>query len=235
MRSNRKVANLACEACVDSYYGYNIIVDMEASEPLSVLTTVNAENVHAAVYGNDTHRLLCFRGSDDSKDWAENMIFWPQKHRHLMSWESMKPFVPSVTPKVYGGFNAAWRKISSQIRSVTEDFNVEGVRWIIAGHSLGGALASLAVTTMRWDLDPDLVTFGCPRWGSRHAVWIAGQKSRISLRFINKGDWTPVLPSPLGWTHGCPPIELRGDGRNIFECHDMHDYRIGLKRYNGYR
>lgn len=235
MRSNRKVANLACEACVDSYYGYNVISDPGAGESLSVLTTVDSENVHAAIYGDKKHRLLCFRGSDDSQDWLENLKFWPEKHRYLMSWESLRPFVPSVTPKVYGGFNASWRKVSPQIRSITEDYGLEGVRWIVTGHSLGGALAALAVTTMNWELDPDLVTFGCPKWGNSHAVWIANQKSRTNLRFINKGDWTPIIPGTFSWTHGTPPISLRGDGRNLKECHDMMDYRIALKRYTGYQ
>ena len=233
MLSNRRTASLACDACVDSYYRYGVICTQGDCMPK--LATIENDNTLITVYGEGDKRIMAFRGTDDPVDWRENFWVMPQKTRETPSYERMRPFVPSVSPKIHGGFYGAYRRVSESIRDAFDEFSVEGGRWLLTGHSLGGALASITTTLIRFEHSPDLVTFGCPKWGNRHATWLCSQKARMILRFTNGNDVVPHLPAPVGpWNHAAPSIHLHGeDAINPIAAHSIFDYRVGLNRYNG--
>lgn len=99
-------------------------------------------------------------------------------------------------------------------------------RFVLVGHSLGGAVAGLAGLEMRntgeWG-DVEVVTFGEPMWGNRGTAafvnrafgcgdWEVNPESCQYRRVVNRGDPVPDLPpADWGWTaHGGEIMILRG-------------------------
>ena len=231
MISNRRIASLAMAACVDSYYQYGVVA--ATSECVPKVATVEVDNTLLTIYANEDRRIMSFRGTDDPEDWMENLLMAPERTHKGRIYESMRPFVPSVEPKVHGGFYKAYKRLQPALRDLVDEYHEDGLRWIVTGHSLGGALANIACMSMRWERQPDLVTFGSPRWGNQHACWICSQKTRIMLRFTNNNDIVPMLPAPVGpWKHSSPPIRLHGENHGLVSSHLVFDYRVGLGRYN---
>lgn len=232
MRSNRRIATLGLSACIDSYYQYGVLSD--GSAHLSRSRTVEIQNTMAMAYKGVGTNVLVFRGTDDPLDWKENLDVWPSRIHKPRLYESITPFKPRVEAKVHGGFYDAYKRLQPALRDIVEEIEEEGDRWLITGHSLGGAIANIAALAMHWSRDPDVVTFGSPRWGNKTACWIVNQKTRGMLRFINNNDIVPLLPSVVGpWVHSSPCIQLRGDNTNPISAHEVFDYRVGLNRYNG--
>jgi hypothetical protein len=123
-------------------------------------------------------RLLSFRGTqpDEFTDLLADVQF------------VLQPWEPGG--RVHTGFATAFIKVRETCRALTESL---GRPVLLTGHSLGGALATLAVT-----LCPGarLYTFGSPRVGDRN---FAALFSNIQHhRFVNCCDIVPRLP-PTGW------------------------------------
>eukprot|EP00892_Ulva_mutabilis_P001148 jgi/Ulvmu1/11033/UM007_0214.1 len=75
----------------------------------------------------------------------------------------------------------------------------------VTGHSLGAAMAALAVPMLVRDFSPPsvrLYTFGCPRTGNQAFVDLVMQCVDYSVRFTHDHDVVPSLPPPyLGFRH----------------------------------
>ncbi|MDH3231215.1 MAG: lipase family protein [Alphaproteobacteria bacterium] len=138
--------------------------------------------------------VLCFRGSDDVRAWITNLDALP------------KPWRGGGT--AHRGFAAAldavWLEVEAAIRQVATPL-------VMTGHSLGGALATLAAS-----LHPvaNLVTFGSPRVGD--AAFSAAMEHRPgeARRYVNGRDIVCRLPSArLGYRHVGTPWLIDADGR----------------------
>jgi hypothetical protein len=109
--------------------------------------------------------------------------------------------------KVHQGFNAAYNAISANVSIAVKTALVEcmslypsmncSIRAV--GHSLGGALATLAaadLASQNLSLQVNLQTFGSPRVGnSEFVVWLFGILNS-SWRNTNWGDPIPLTPAP---------------------------------------
>ena len=231
MKSNRRIANLASQACADTYLNYRVIC--HDGDCVDKLGHIEVENTYCAIYGNETIRILAFRGSDDTTDWRENFWLRPAKLHKMARYEQMRPYRPYGHPAVHGGFYESYRRIAAELRDAIDEYTIEGQRWLLTGHSLGGALACITALSLRFERNPNVVTFGCPKWGNTHATWMLGQKSSMTLRFVNNNDFVPQMPGPFSrWSHSVPPIKLRGENTGLIGSHCMFDYVCGLKRYN---
>ena len=77
-------------------------------------------------------------------------------------------------------------------------------RLIITGHSLGGALATLAAADIRSHKDPwylantELYTYGSPRIGNEALARFLSNQSRLSYRVTSMHDLIPRLPPVHG-------------------------------------
>ncbi|MDX1400396.1 MAG: lipase family protein [Kiloniellales bacterium] len=128
-------------------------------------------------------RLLAFRGSDDLKAWQTNIRGLP------VMWQG-----PGEVHEGFAeAFEAAWPEIGKDLT------RSNGRPLIITGHSLGGALATLAAVHCPQAL---VYTFGAPRVGNQafaHAFAARGQQLH---RFVNHRDPVPLLPPGfIGYRH----------------------------------
>ncbi|MEY2633648.1 MAG: hypothetical protein RIR00_2302, partial [Pseudomonadota bacterium] len=90
---------------------------------------------------------------------------------------------------VHEGFNAAYLAIQDQLQKTLKLY---GGKLVCAGHSLGGAVATLAAADHK-DRNPELMTFGCPRVGDQAFVTqLAGQVK--PSRYVNCCDVVARVP-----------------------------------------
>lgn len=136
--------------------------------------------------------LVVFRASSTLLNWIYN----------LEVLQEQVPWNVEIDPAimVHSGFYRTYMSIAESVRLGVQTYLEDGMRVTFVGHSLGGALATLAlcdlvqqgiVTVPR----SRLVTFGSPRVGN--AAWTLYFQTRfspISTRVVNKRDVVPHLP-----------------------------------------
>jgi triacylglycerol lipase len=147
----------------------------------------------AFVIANDKMIVVAFRGTEPGKlrDWLTDVDL---------------TLVDGPVGKVHDGFNRALTYVYQDVRQTIAEFQTKGQSLWFTGHSLGAALATLAVAKLRHEEDKPvygLYTFGQPRTGDRtfERNFNADFKSR-AFRFVNNNDIVPrVPPRELGYSH----------------------------------
>ncbi|MBD2114127.1 MULTISPECIES: lipase family protein [Cyanophyceae] len=135
---------------------------------------------------------IVFRGSDKSIDWMNNVQFRQQVY----------PYGDGNTEvKFHQGFMTAYFAVRKQLLDAMEKF--VGQHVIVTGHSLGGALATIAALDIQYnlggkrDLSFEVYTFGAPRVGNRAMVESYNGRIPNSYRFIY--GWDIVTRIPRTW------------------------------------
>jgi hypothetical protein len=145
---------------------------------------------------------ICFRGSKSAADFIVDADALMVETNDIGS--------------VHQGFYLDWNTVALDIAK-------ENTPLIICGHSLGGALATLAAMTF----DPvnvlEVVTFGCPRVGD--AAFAAAYAPLVpqTTRLVFRDDPIPLLPFPQwGYRHVKAPRWWNGtewqDGQPMFRA-----------------
>ncbi len=98
--------------------------------------------------------------------------------------------------KVHVGFEAAFRKIEG----ILTRYCLNEKRVVIAGHSMGGAIATLAAYKLARTV-PDItcVTFGSPRVGNRPFIKNFNSIVTDSYRVVYRNDVVTKWPKLLFW------------------------------------
>ena len=172
---------------------------------------------------SDTQALVCragraiviaFRGTE------------PSRVKDLMTDLNLQ-LVPGPMGQVHRGFltglEAIWDKLLSAVAA-----RQDGKRLLwFTGHSLGGALAKLAVARLIRIHRPvqGLYTYGAPRCGN---AAFAGQFDRearhYTFRIVNEEDVVPkVAPRLLGYEHAGRHCLLDNDGRLAIDAQPRND------------
>lgn len=147
--------------------------------------------------------VVTFRGTEPDKvqDWVTDIRRSKVKH----------PF-----GKVHSGFDAAlmnvWDAITERLESNTAPL-------YITGHSLGGALATLAVAELivyadKLDLLKGLYTFGQPRVGDRKFAQTFNRHFNSTYRFVHNNDVVARVPW-FGYSHIGGMTYLTADGEIV--------------------
>lgn len=170
----------------------------------TVATTLNAwglprsqcigvRDTQAIVAGNDEVVIVAYRGTepDNLRDWVT---------------DAQSALTSGPAGRVHGGFMRAlldaWREVRSAVASMQD----HGQSLWVTGHSLGAALATLAVASWRLEADKPvhgLYTFGQPRVGDREFEmrFNLDFKSQC-FRFVNNNDIVTRVPLRLmGYSH----------------------------------
>ncbi len=171
--------------------------------------------LHAFVASCDTHAILAFRGTQDTRDWMDDLQATPARFSWLFEGAA-------EVGDVHAGFGHAlrdaWDKINAALEIVAPrpDKNAslatlasapQPTFWI-TGHSLGGALAVLSGAAFSFLPDDTIrpvsgiYTFGQPRVGLHPFCASYDQILQSkTFRFVNKQDLVPRVPF-RGWDYG---------------------------------
>jgi len=168
---------------------------------------------------NESDLIVAFRGTSSLRDWLTDS---DTKRLHF-----------DGIGHIHAGFGHAWRAIEhtllKRLRKVRR-----GQRIWVTGHSLGGALASVAAESMHPDYDIHrLVTFGSPRVFSpkdaRRIRW--RMRSRI-FRVVHSNDMVPTIPTFFRYRHVGDLILIKENGKVVWAA-DATD--LLLERILGFR
>ena len=133
---------------------------------------------------HETDLFLIFRGTDRAADYFTDARIGVER---------------SVTGiPVHMGFNQVFKSLLTQLRTFVT-LNRTGITRIICiGHSLGGAIATLAAEWVKSHtaLTVQLYTFGCPRVGFDFFSTIVTTKLKATniYRVYNESDPVPMVP-----------------------------------------
>ena len=187
--------------------GENIVSAMELSAAAyrGVQPYTPGKCVAVDVYGHaDVHFYLrrkedvlsiTFRGTDSLKDWKADFSFW----KKTIAYGNHQSRI-----RVHHGFYGLYTQLGVRDRIMSEI--VPGVnRVLIAGHSLGAALAVLCAVDVQYnepELDIETILFGCPRVGNKAFALSYNKRVDKTVRIENGCDIiTKVPPAIFGFRH----------------------------------
>lgn len=137
--------------------------------------------------------ILSFRGSSNIQNWIINLSF------------NQVDYSRCSGCKVHNGFNTGYNLVKSLVISHIQALKAlhRDAKIYITGHSLGGALATLAAPDVKENFGAiaAFITFGEPRVGnSQFASWFGSVIN--SERVVHYGDIVPhVPPQANGFLH----------------------------------
>ncbi|HEY6241845.1 MAG TPA: lipase family protein [Burkholderiales bacterium] len=150
-------------------------------------------DTQAYAIGNDETIVVAFRGTEpkDLHDWLTDAEF---------------DLVDGPFGKVHDGFYRALHQVWRDVYATILEFQDKAQSLWFAGHSLGAALAALAVATLRAEHDKPvygLYTFGQPRTGDRDFEKGFDQDFESQcFRFVNNNDIVTRVPlRVMGYSH----------------------------------
>ena len=146
---------------------------------------------------NDEEFVLCFRGTEPGEfsDIKADLNAFPDRAQEG-GW-------------VHNGFQEEVNKVWNEIQFILK--YSEGNTFYICGHSLGGAMATIATSRLRTKVDA-LYTYGSPRVGTRKFAETI--KHIPHYRHVNNNDLVcSVPPAFLGYTHTCSPRYINYFGK----------------------
>lgn len=180
------------------------------------------KETEAFVIGNDDIIVVAFRGTEPRK---------------LKDWMTDKQIIRRSGPygKVHRGFLKSLNNVWADIQNTLISFQDRGQSIWFTGHSLGAALATLAVAKMGEEAKPvnGLYTFGQPRVGG---VTFARNFDLAfkaqTFRFVNNSDVVTRVPHRvLGYRHVGQVLYI--DSSGILHD-DVHWWNQFLDRIKGH-
>jgi hypothetical protein len=171
------------------------------------------------------HVVFNFRGTESAADVRTDLAAWKERVQDI----DYSPYKKSRgNVKVHAGFLAQFFSLKHSIASelLRASRKVTKVRAVFTGHSLGGALATIASTfafaLLGNDVDVECYTYGSPRVGNQAFVRFFNDHVRVSVRCVHGAD---IVTRALFLTYR----HVKGHkhlGRNascLFGCVDDHD------------
>ena len=186
-----------------AYYGAKEGPPKYAAELGLTARLIAVDNTQVYVATNADQIVIAFRGSenpatlDGLKDWlltnAVNMLVVPEGR---IGTDFM---AAGVGARFHLGFMSALAEVWDPLKAAVDEELAKQERTVwVTGHSLGGAIATLAA----WRLEQQFVTvegvytFGAPMIGNELAARAYEQQfAGRSFRFIDDGDLVPWLPT----------------------------------------
>jgi hypothetical protein len=149
---------------------------------------------------------VVFGGSESTDDWKINFDLW------------MVGAEAGISGKVHRGFSRQWSHARSEVTSFMKEHERAGRKSVFfTGHSLGGAVATVAAAEMQKrfpGMSVNLITFGAPKVGDDDYATSVNQllKGRVS-RNENAGDPVPCIPPHIKYF---APYSGELDGCNLY-------------------
>jgi triacylglycerol lipase len=157
-------------------------VDCGLGSAFDSVEPIDTGKTEGFLAGNGRHVVIVFRGTNNTKDWLRNL-------------DTIQ--VAGYGGHVHQGFHIALMEAWVTVLKKLARLRTSGQLLWIAGHSLGGALATLAARRLELDQGerPSAVfTYGAPRVFDPSA---ARRFRAVLYRFVNRTDIVPHVPPPL--------------------------------------
>ncbi|HTN75284.1 MAG TPA: lipase family protein [Pirellulaceae bacterium] len=173
------------------------------------------EGTFGFVVSDEQNLVVALRGTDQVIDWVTNLT--TTQMAGMGGW---------VHDGFYHALNIVWNDILTRVQALRDN----GQTVWVTGHSLGGALATIAAARLtEAGIEPYITcTFGAPRCLDPKAA--ASYLPRL-YRFVNKGDLVPTVPPALSlpWNRyqhtGSLSITLDKDRTQAAKT-DSHDQNL---------
>ena len=163
--------------------------------------------------------IVAFEGTNSfSSIWKDVQLF-----------QSTKPSITKAKGKVHSGFNTIYEQSKPFLEEIFDNYPQANVTF--TGHSLGGALASLALAD-DWKVSTSkAITFGAPQVGDvEFQKWFSSSNKRLD-RVIQKTD--PIVSGNLNYVHMDNSAWTIGSGDWInLSSHSISSYEESFKRVN---
>lgn len=173
----------------------------------------------AVLHREQPAMVVCFQGTNQLTDWGNNLDLDFSKAKRFPS------------GRVHDGFDRGVDHLWSQIEAATA--NPAEARLWFTGHSLGGALATIAAARMS-EAGREVAgayTFGAPRVGdAAFTNWLNARLAGRLFRYVNAAD--PVTQVPPATAYSDVGQAFIMDGAGLREMADnlfVTAARIGLK------
>jgi len=141
------------------------------------------EGTEVVCFTQRGNRYIVFRGTEPTK--------FSDIKADLKAWKRRS----DTKGRVHAGFKDALDLVWPKVENWIKKFPIQG-NTIFCGHSLGGALATLAASRVKHSI---AYTFGSPRVGNN--TWGKAQ-TFVHNRFVNNNDIVPKVPFfLLGFKH----------------------------------
>jgi hypothetical protein len=112
------------------------------------------------------------------------------------------------------GFVEAYQSIDKQIRDIDLS-KYSNYDIVVTGHSLGGALATLAASTAHFPTQTRVVTFGSPKVGDKKFVKNFATAVPNCSRVVFEADVVPFLPTLPQYEHVHGELRIDSDGKTL--------------------
>lgn len=168
--------------------------------------------------------FLSFRGSSDLADWLADFDFIPTSYRPVAGFG-----------QVHAGFQDVYQCVRASIAANLAAATAGCDQILVAGHSLGAALAVLAAPNIFRamppnTIEPRLVTFGGPRVGLPDFAAAFNAAIECCFRVVNFLDIVPLVP-PTPYVHVGAEIAVDSAGPiDVGWRHSLTTYRDGLSK-----
>ncbi|MFW9993125.1 MAG: lipase family protein [Candidatus Odinarchaeota archaeon] len=141
--------------------------------------------------------VIAFRGTSSVQDLLTDIIIlqtiYPPTRRLFFK------------PRVHAGFLEAYKSVKKEIHAhLNTLFSEQGSsRLFVTGHSLGGALATIAAVDLNqtFKLPVTIYTYGSPKVGNSWFARKFNRKIKDSFRIANVDDVIPSYPPVIGYNH----------------------------------
>jgi len=157
-------------------------------------------DTNGVVMSNDRIVIVAFRGTEINAGWAKFIadLVHTDLNRDMVSLPSF-----GNGAKVHEGFWAAFDQVRSDVLDEVQEQGSAGQKVWVTGHSLGGAQALLAASTLRNEGIPvqGLYTYGSPRVGNE--TFNASFGIGNTQRYVYALDIVPMMPDDIlrGYRH----------------------------------
>ena len=191
------------------------------------------------LYNYQDGLVFAFRGSESKEDFLTNLKVakTPFVLPNSQIWE---------TPDVHTGFFQQFDSVKSWILKKINELSISSLenknkKIIFTGHSLGGALATLATLYFSYqyknliaknELEIVCLTLGSPRVGDSKFVELFNHKIKKSIRYVHQNDIVPCFPSYWRFQHVKGLIWLRQKTNNYDISYDNLYQKLKNLWYN---
>lgn len=154
--------------------------------------------------------IICFRGSNEVRDWIDNFMISRRKIYHSGDFYG----------KVHKGFYRYYKNLQEIVLSHiqkfinSEEYQQKDKEIVFCGHSSGGysVLAAFEASFLENCPQISVYTFGSPRIGDRLFAKNFEERVRRCYRVVNGQDPVPLLPSKIRYKHVGFLVPLGGKG-----------------------